>query len=133
MISEKAADVDSRGCRQESYLSTTHRQKREKKEFPHDTKFAHVAALSAIWRVCGRNEPICRLHRRMRSADCENCDERSRRFVGKVENIPPRCRRGGKKAVDLRSQPWIDWQNTGLRGDAASKAPGLSGASFNPQ
>jgi hypothetical protein len=57
-------------------------------------------------------------------------DERSGRFLGKVEEDTARCR-GGDKAVALRYTPWIDWQNYWAAGDSASKARGLSGASIH--
>jgi hypothetical protein len=53
-------------------------------------------------------------------------DERSGRFLGKVEEDTARCR-GGDKAVALRYTPWIDWQNYWAAGDGTSKARGLSG------
>ena len=53
-------------------------------------------------------------------------DERSGRFLGKVEEDTARCR-GGDKAVALRYTPWIDWQNYWAAGDGTSKARGPSG------
>jgi hypothetical protein len=46
-------------------------------------------------------------------------DDRSRRFLGKVEEYRARCR-GGEKAVALMDTPWVDWQNYWATGDAAS-------------
>ena len=53
-------------------------------------------------------------------------DERSQRFLGKVQEDTARCR-GGERAVAFRSFPWVDWQNYWAVGDSASKAPGPSG------
>jgi len=68
----------------------------------------------------------------MRSADCAKLPTNGRvDFSAKSKKHTARCR-GGEKAVDLRSQPWIDWQNYWAAGDAASKAPGLSGDHLTP-
>src|SRR5258706_3731645 len=53
-------------------------------------------------------------------------DERSKRFLGKVQEDTARCR-GGDKALVLHNSPWTDWQNYWATRDAESKAPGLSG------
>ena len=53
-------------------------------------------------------------------------DERSQRFLGKVQEDTVRCR-GGQKAVASRGTPWIDWQNYWAAGDSHSKGPGPSG------
>ncbi|HEX7180562.1 MAG TPA: peroxidase family protein, partial [Thermoanaerobaculia bacterium] len=45
--------------------------------------------------------------------------ERSRRFLGKVEEKTARCR-GGEKAVAHRSEPWVDWQHYWGTSDEAS-------------
>lgn len=50
-------------------------------------------------------------------------DDRSHRFLGKVEEDTARCR-GGEKAVKYRGTPWVDWQNYYATGDAASKSDG---------
>ncbi len=50
-------------------------------------------------------------------------DDRSLRFLGKVEEDTARCR-GGDKAVQYRNTPWVDWQNYYATGDAASKHEG---------
>ena len=39
-------------------------------------------------------------------------DQRTDRFLGKVEKDTARCR-GGRKAVVGRDRPWMDWQNYG--------------------
>src|SRR5258706_9577987 len=53
-------------------------------------------------------------------------DERSKRFLGKVQEDTARCR-GGDQALVLHKSPWTDWQNYLATRDAESKAPGLSG------
>jgi len=53
-------------------------------------------------------------------------EERSQRFLGKVQDFTARCR-GGDKAVALRSQPWVDWANYWATGDASTK-PAESGS-----
>jgi hypothetical protein len=53
-------------------------------------------------------------------------EDRSQRFLGKVQENTARCR-GGEKAVALRSTPWTDWQSYWATGDDSSKAPGPSG------
>ena len=57
-------------------------------------------------------------------------DQRTDRFLGKVEKDTARCR-GGRKAVVGRDRPWMDWQNYWATGDADSKVSGL-GAVFGP-
>ena len=37
-------------------------------------------------------------------------EERSERFLGKVQEYTARCR-GGDKAVVFRGLPWVDWAN----------------------
>ncbi|MDA0661707.1 MAG: hypothetical protein O3B08_02570, partial [Proteobacteria bacterium] len=37
-------------------------------------------------------------------------DDRSRRFLGKVDEYRARCR-GGEKAVAQMDTPWVDWAN----------------------
>jgi len=49
-------------------------------------------------------------------------DERAERFQGKVQEDTARCR-GSEKAVALRGNPWIDWQNYWATGDSATKGP----------
>lgn len=48
-------------------------------------------------------------------------DDRSRRFLGKVEEYRARCR-GGEKAVAEMDTPWVDWANYWATGDASSRA-----------
>jgi Animal haem peroxidase len=43
------------------------------------------------------------------------------RFLGKVREDTALCR-GGDSAVQLRSLPWVDWQNYWATGDATSKS-----------
>ncbi len=50
-------------------------------------------------------------------------DDPSQRFLGKVREDTARCR-GGEKAVDYRSSPYVDWQNYYATGDAGSKHEG---------
>ena len=50
-------------------------------------------------------------------------DDRSKRFLGKVQEDTARCR-GGEKAVRYRDRPWVDWQNYYATGDASSKKEG---------
>jgi hypothetical protein len=50
-------------------------------------------------------------------------EDRSLRFLGKVEEDTARCR-GGDKAVQYRNTPWVDWQNYYATGDGASKHEG---------
>ena len=52
-------------------------------------------------------------------------EERTERFLGKVQKDTARCR-GGDKAVAWRHTPWIDWQSYWATGDAGSQAPGSS-------
>ena len=53
-------------------------------------------------------------------------DQRTDRFLGRVEEDTARCR-GGERAVTFRNGPWVDWQYYWATGDASSLAPG-SGA-----
>lgn len=48
-------------------------------------------------------------------------DDRSKRFLGKVETYRARCR-GGERAVAQMDTPWIDWQNYWATGDSSSLA-----------
>ncbi len=50
-------------------------------------------------------------------------EDRSKRFLGKVEEETARCR-GGDNAVKYRTTPWVDWQNYFATGDASSKHEG---------
>ena len=50
-------------------------------------------------------------------------DDRSKRFLGKVQEDTARCR-GGDKAVQHRNRPWVDWQNYYATGDASTKKEG---------
>ena len=50
-------------------------------------------------------------------------DDRSQRFLGKVQENTARCR-GGEKAVRYRSTPWVDWQNYYATGDLNSRKRG---------
>jgi len=47
-------------------------------------------------------------------------DDRSQRFLGKVEADTARCR-GGQKAVDYRDTPWVDWANYWGTGDLSTR------------
>lgn len=48
-------------------------------------------------------------------------DDRSKRFLGKVEEFRARCR-GGEKAVAQTDTPWVDWSNYWATGDSSSLA-----------
>ena len=48
-------------------------------------------------------------------------DDRSQRFLGKVQEATARCR-GGDKAVAFRDRPWLDWANYWATGDSSSRA-----------
>ena len=50
-------------------------------------------------------------------------DDRSERFLGKVEENTARCR-GGERAVTYRDTPWVDWSNYWATGDQNSKKEG---------
>ena len=50
-------------------------------------------------------------------------DDRSKRFLGKVQEDTARCR-GGEKATNYRDTPWVDWQNYYATGDVSSKKEG---------
>lgn len=50
-------------------------------------------------------------------------EDRSKRFLGKVEQDTARCR-GGEKAVIYRETPWVDWQNYYATADTDSKKQG---------
>ncbi|WP_078119825.1 peroxidase family protein [Thiosocius teredinicola] len=50
-------------------------------------------------------------------------DDRSKRFLGKVEEDTARCR-GGEKAAQYRDRPWVDWQNYYATGDGRSLKEG---------
>lgn len=47
-------------------------------------------------------------------------DERSERFLGKVEEITALCR-GGDRAALYRELPWVDWSNYWATADGASR------------
>ena len=49
-------------------------------------------------------------------------EERSRRFLGKVDTANARCR-GGETAVASMGTPWVDWSNYWGTRDASSKNP----------
>jgi hypothetical protein len=49
-------------------------------------------------------------------------EERAKRFQGKVQEETARCR-GGEKAVALRKNLWVDWQNYWGAGDVDTKGP----------
>ncbi|MEA3303484.1 MAG: hypothetical protein U9Q75_09450, partial [Pseudomonadota bacterium] len=53
-------------------------------------------------------------------------DDRSKRFLGKVEEATARCR-GGDRAVKYRHTPWVDWQNYYATADAGSRHDGKDG------
>jgi hypothetical protein len=50
-------------------------------------------------------------------------EERTGRFLGKVEVDAARCR-GGDNAVRFRSSPYVDWANYWAAGDVSSMSPG---------
>ena len=50
-------------------------------------------------------------------------DDRSERFLGKVEETTALCR-GGEKAVSQLTTPWVDWSNYWATGDASTKKEG---------
>lgn len=52
--------------------------------------------------------------------------DRSERFLGKVEEDTARCR-GGEKAVEGRSSPWVDWPQYWAAGDENTRAQGFAG------
>ncbi len=52
--------------------------------------------------------------------------ERGERFNGKVGAAVARCR-GGERAAEFRTTPFVDWANYWAAGDAASLAPGTRG------
>ncbi len=51
-------------------------------------------------------------------------DNRDQRFLGKVTIPTARCR-GGQKAVQFRSTPWVDWSNYWGTGDTSSLPVGF--------
>lgn len=55
-------------------------------------------------------------------------DQRTDRFLGRVEEDTARCR-GGERAVTFRNGPWVDWQYYWATGDAGSLAPGSDAGS----
>ena len=50
-------------------------------------------------------------------------DDRSKRFMGKVEEDTARCR-GGEKPIPYLDTPWVDWSNYYSAGDAGSRHEG---------
>jgi hypothetical protein len=50
-------------------------------------------------------------------------DDRSERFLGKVEEATAKCR-GGETAVTFRDTPWVDWSNYWATADASSQQEG---------
>jgi hypothetical protein len=52
-------------------------------------------------------------------------EDRSQRFLGKVREDTARCR-GGDRAVQARTLPWIDWQNYWATGDTSSRSGSLT-------
>jgi hypothetical protein len=48
-------------------------------------------------------------------------NERSERFLGKVQEATARCR-GGERSVAARNVPWVDWASYWATGDASSRA-----------
>jgi hypothetical protein len=56
-------------------------------------------------------------------------EDRSKRFLGKVEEATARCR-GGEKAAKYRHTPWVDWQNYYATADAGSKHDGKDGVTL---
>ena len=59
--------------------------------------------------------------------------ERTERFLGKVQEATALCR-GGDKAVEFRDTPYVDWENYWATGDGSSMFPGTStiGSHFYP-
>ena len=57
--------------------------------------------------------------------------ERDQRFLGKVREDTARCR-GGDRAVEARSLPWVDWQHYWAAGDASSRAAGSGSDHLSP-
>ena len=53
----------------------------------------------------------------------EVADDRTQRFLGKVDEATARCR-GGDKAVAYRSTPWVDWSNYWAAGGASTLQEG---------
>ena len=51
-------------------------------------------------------------------------DDRSRRFLGKVDASTAQCR-GGNKAAAFQHTPWVDWANYWAVGDSSTKNEGL--------
>ncbi len=47
-------------------------------------------------------------------------NDRSQRFLGKVESDTARCR-GGERAMRYRHTPWVDWSNYWATGDLTSR------------
>lgn len=54
-------------------------------------------------------------------------DDRTQRFLGKVEEDTARCR-GGDHAARFREVPWADWANYWGTGDKSSRGPDKTGA-----
>ena len=54
--------------------------------------------------------------------------DRTERFLGKVQEATALCR-GGDKAVEFRDTPYVDWENYWATGDGSSMSPGTSAAS----
>ena len=50
-------------------------------------------------------------------------EDRSQRFLGKVEEATAHCR-GGEQAVKYRNTPWVDWANYWATGDGNSSRQG---------
>ena len=57
----------------------------------------------------------------VKSGPLKIAEDRTERFLGKVQEQTARCR-GGDRAVARRGVPWVDWSNYWGAGDAASKA-----------
>ena len=51
--------------------------------------------------------------------------DRTERFLGKVQEATALCR-GGDKAVEFRGTPYVDWENYWATGDGSSMFPGTS-------
>src|ERR1043166_3016866 len=127
----KSCRCDSRGCRQEKISLVPPIVRREKKESPMRRNLLIVAALLLFGGCAAQRTDLSSCTTYALGGLRKIADERSGRFLGKVEEDMARCR-GGEKAVALRSRPWIDWQNYWAAGDAASKAPGLAGDHLSP-
>lgn len=56
-------------------------------------------------------------------------EDRSERFLGKVEEATAECR-GGERALTFRDTPWVDWTNYWATGDAGTLHEGAEARTF---